>query len=45
MKPYGQRISHQALEEIRNRVGQQILAGVSPEVVIAALGFDRHTIH
>ena len=41
----GRKISHQALEVIRERAVRQVRAGASPEAVIAALGLDRRTIY
>ncbi len=41
----GRKLSHAVLEQMRMRAVQQVQAGQSPEVVIAALGFSRARIY
>jgi transposase len=41
----GRKIDHKTLEEIRIRAVQQVQAGMSPELVIRALGFSRICIY
>ena len=41
----GRKLSHEALEEIRIRAVQLVLAGASPEMVIKSLGMTRGCIY
>ncbi len=41
----GRKLSHGTLAEIRQRAVLRVEAGESPEIVIAALGFDRTCIY
>lgn len=41
----GRKLSHEALEELRIRAVKQVEAGMSPEVVMAAMGFHRSRIY
>jgi transposase len=45
LKQDARKLDHKTLEEIRIRAVQQVHAGQSPEVVIAALGFSRRCIY
>lgn len=44
-KTDGRALSHATLEEFRIRAVQRVLAGESPEAVVAALGFSRSQIY
>jgi transposase len=41
----GRKLGHETLEQMRIRAVQQVVAGMSPEVVVAAMGFHRSRIY